>query len=117
MKEKTQKNTKATALKYDGENAPKVVAKGCGKVAEEIIAVAEEHNIHIHNDPILLEVLSRLELGDEIPKQLYLAVAKIIAFAYFLQGKHPKNCTSQQQAKDLSQNSLSPPENDDNFPV
>ena len=86
---------RATALKYDGENAPKVVAKGSGKVADEMIALAEAHNIHIHKDPLLLEVLSNLKLGDEIPEQLYLAVAKIIAFAYFLQGKHPENVNQQ----------------------
>ncbi len=79
----------ATALKYDGKNTPQLVAKGEGKLAEEIIEVAKQHNIHIHQDPMLLEVLSKLELGDEIPEQLYLAVAKIIAFAYFIQGKHP----------------------------
>ena len=83
------KNKKAAALKYDGENAPKLVAKGTGELANKIIDTAKQHDIHIHNDPLLLDVLSRLELGDEIPQQLYLAVAKIIAFAYFLQGKHP----------------------------
>jgi flagellar biosynthesis protein len=79
----------AAALKYDGVNTPKLVAKGQGILAQEIIAKAREHDVHIHNDPLLLEVLSRLELGDEIPRSLYLAVAKIIAFAYFIQGKHP----------------------------
>ena len=83
------KHTKAAALQYDGENAPKITAKGSGELAKQIIAAAKEHNVHIHNDPILLAVLSKLELGDEIPRELYLAVAKIIAFAYFLQGKHP----------------------------
>lgn len=87
---KSNKNTpSAAALKYDGENAPTLVAKGCGKLAEKIIETAKEHNVHVHNDPILLAVLSRLELGDEIPRPLYLAVAKVIAFAYYLQGKHP----------------------------
>ena len=50
---------------------------------------------------MLLEVLSRLELGDEVPHQLYLAVAKIIAFAYYLQGKHPDNYPKSQQDKAL----------------
>jgi flagellar biosynthesis protein len=110
------KATKATALKYDGKNAPTVVAKGSGGLAEKIIAVAKEHNIHIHNDPILLEVLSRLELGDEIPKQLYLAVAKIIAFAYFLQGKHPQNQEHQQYTSQTNSNLLSEFDNDDEQP-
>jgi flagellar biosynthesis protein len=97
----------ATALKYDGENAPQVVAKGSGNLAEQIIEQAREHNVHIHNDPILAKVLAKLELGDEIPKQLYVAVAKIIAFAYFLQGKHPKNYQAQQSKTELSSNALS----------
>lgn len=80
---------KAAALKYDGQNAPQLVAKGSGELADKIIELAKKHNIHVHQDPMLLEVLSNLELGDEIPEELYLAVAKIIAFAYFLQGKHP----------------------------
>ena len=83
---------KAAALKYDGENAPVMVAKGSGELAKQIIEEAKANDVHIHNDPTLIEVLSRLELGDEIPENLYLAVAKIIAFAYFLQGKHPENC-------------------------
>ncbi len=82
--------TKAAALKYDGEHTPKVVAKGEGELAEEIIKIAKQNQVHIHYDPLLLEVLSRLELNEEIPETLYLAVAKIIAFAYYLQGKHPK---------------------------
>ncbi|TQV82894.1 EscU/YscU/HrcU family type III secretion system export apparatus switch protein [Aliikangiella coralliicola] len=82
---------KAAALKYDGENAPKLVAKGTGELARQIIDSAKEHDIHIHNDPLLIDVLGRLELGEEIPRELYLAVAKIIAFAYFLQGKHPEH--------------------------
>ena len=102
MKKNSKKNSKAAALHYDGKNSPKVVAKGSGLLAEKIIMSAEEHNIHIHKDPILLEVLSKLELGDEIPEQLYLTVAKIIAFAYFLQGKHPdngsSNCTQKSQS-------------------
>jgi len=117
MKDKSPKETKATALKYDGENAPKVVAKGQGKVAKDIIAVAEEHNIHIHNDPILHEVLSRLELGDEIPKQLYLAVAKIIAFAYFLQGKHPQNHNNKTQDNSSSKKLLASAKCNKNYPV
>jgi len=82
--------TKAAALKYDGVNTPKVIAKGEGDVAEEIIKIAQQNEVHIHYDPLLLEVLSRLELNEEIPETLYLAVAKIIAFAYYLQGKCPK---------------------------
>ena len=96
------KVTKAAALKYDGDNTPKLVAKGEGLLAQEIVSIAEQNQVHIHYDPLLLNVLTRLELGDEIPEDLYLAVAKIIAFAYFLQGKHPKNYQSNQKDDDIS---------------
>ncbi|TVQ70558.1 MAG: flagellar biosynthesis protein FlhB [Oceanospirillales bacterium] len=84
----------AVALKYDQEKgtAPKVIAKGKGLIAEQIIALAEEHDIHIHENPELLEVLIRLELGDEIPETLYKAIAEVIAFAYNL-----KNSTNKEQ--------------------
>ncbi len=77
---------KAVALKYDhGQGrAPLVVAKGMGEIAEQIIRLAEENDIHIHESPELVEVLVRLELGDEIPEALYRAIAEVIAFAYSL---------------------------------
>lgn len=87
----SEESKTAAALKYDGRNTPNLTAKGQGKVAEKIIQIARENQVHIHNDPLLVSLLSQLELGDEIPQPLYLAVAKVIAFAYFLQGKHPDN--------------------------
>jgi len=83
-------------------NAPTLVAKGQAELAEKIITEAKAHNVHIHQDPVLLSVLSQLDLGQEIPKQLYLAVAKIIAFAYFLQGKHPDYQTHDGEDKHFS---------------
>lgn len=77
-------NKKAIALHYDYHGAPKVTAKGSGLVAERIMQVAEENGIILHKSPELVEVLSHLELGDEIPEALYLAVAEIIAFAHSL---------------------------------
>lgn len=77
-------NKKAVALHYDYQGAPKVSAKGSGLIAERIMQVAEENDIVIHKSPELVEVLSSLELGDEIPEALYLAVAEIIAFAHSL---------------------------------
>ncbi|WP_438467238.1 EscU/YscU/HrcU family type III secretion system export apparatus switch protein [Marinomonas sp. PE14-40] len=77
-------NKKAVALHYDYQGAPKVSAKGSGLIAERIMQVAEENGIVIHKSPELVEVLSSLELGDEIPEALYLAVAEIIAFAHSL---------------------------------
>ncbi|MFL0809282.1 MAG: EscU/YscU/HrcU family type III secretion system export apparatus switch protein [Agarilytica sp.] len=72
----------AVALFYDGEQAPKIVAKGEGKQAEEILEIAQEHGVPLCDNGPLVELLANLELGDEIPKELYLAVAHIISFAY-----------------------------------
>src|SRR5690606_10837798 len=82
--------SKAVALFYDGEHAPYVSAKGAGKVAEEIIAIAQEHGVPLCDNRSLVDLLVTLELGDEIPETLSTAVACIIAFAYQLQGKEPE---------------------------
>ena len=79
----------AVALFYDGHTTPTVTAKGEGKTAEEIIHIAQEHGVTLCENPPLLELLMTLELGDEIPENLYIAIAQIIAFAYQLQGKQP----------------------------
>jgi flagellar biosynthesis protein len=79
----------AIALKYDGENAPKLTAKGRGELAERILALAEEHNVPLHEDVELAALLSQIPLGDEIPQALYRAIAEVIAFAYLLSGKRP----------------------------
>jgi len=78
---------KAVALEYDGERAPRVTAKGGGLVAERIVALAEAHGIPLRQDPALTELLARVELGDCIPAELYVAVAEVLAFAYSLTGK------------------------------
>ena len=77
----------AVALHYDGVNAPKVTAKGTGRLAEKILDLANEHDIPVHSDPALVKVLSKVPLGDEIPRELYVAIAEVIAFAYMLSGK------------------------------
>ena len=81
-KEKTPK--RAVGLKYQPklDNAPRVIARGKGKVAEKIIEIAREHNIYIHNDPDLIEVLSQLDLNEEIPLELYVVVAELLSFVY-----------------------------------
>jgi flagellar biosynthesis protein len=80
------KQKRAVALKYQptSDNAPKVVAKGKGRTAERIIEIAREHNIFIENDPDLIEILSELDLNEEIPPDLYLVVAELLAFIYSL---------------------------------
>lgn len=80
---------KAVALYYDGKNAPHVSAKGTGEVAEQIIAIAQENGVPLCDNSALVDLLVTLELGDEIPEALYIAVAYIIAFAYQLEGKIP----------------------------
>lgn len=86
-----QKLPVAIALEYDEENAPVVNAKGTGELAERIIEIAKENNIYLQEDKELIQILAELDLGDEIPEQLYKAVAEIIAFAYIIKGKFPKN--------------------------
>ena len=81
----------AVALQYDGETAPKVTAKGTNEIAEQIIELAKKHNIPLTENKELVTLLSTLELGEEIPEALYLAVAEVIAFAYILKGKVPKD--------------------------
>jgi flagellar biosynthesis protein len=81
---------KAVALNYSGKGAPRITASGAGAVAERIVAVAREHDIPIHEDPLLSAALARVPLGDEIPENLYVAVAEVLAFVYFLSGRAPK---------------------------
>jgi flagellar biosynthesis protein len=90
---KDNKIQKAVALFYDGKNSPTVTAKGTGAVADNIIAIAEKHGVPLCDNSALVELLVQLELGDEIPETLYLAVAYIIAFAYQLEGKQPEGWT------------------------
>jgi len=80
---------KVVALTYDGISAPVLSAKGIDEIAEEILAIAKEHNIPIREEPELTELLSELKLNQEIPRELYVAVAEVIAFAYMLKGKVP----------------------------
>ncbi|WP_076410971.1 EscU/YscU/HrcU family type III secretion system export apparatus switch protein [Shewanella sp. UCD-KL12] len=91
MKDESNKKNEreAVALSFDGHSAPTVSASGKGLLADEIIAIAQEAGIHIHKDPHLSDFLQRLELGEEIPKELYLLIAELIAFAYMLDGKFP----------------------------
>jgi flagellar biosynthesis protein len=86
----THRHNIAVALNYDGNGAPTVTAKGKGVIAEQIVDLAKEHGIPLHQDAALVGVLAEVPLGDEIPRELYLAVAEVIAFAYLLSGKRPE---------------------------
>ncbi len=79
----------AVALEYGLNPAPVVTAKGDAAVAEDIIAEARRRGVHVAEDPELLALLSRLELGEEIPAQLYTAVAVVLSWAYWLKGMRP----------------------------
>jgi len=75
---------KAAALRYDTEkeNAPRVIAKGEGEIANNIIKIAELNNLPIKKDADLVELLSKIEIDKEIPDALYRAVAEVFSFIY-----------------------------------
>jgi len=79
-----KKNTIAAVIKYDDKRdaAPKLTAKGRGSIAEKIIKLAMEHNIPIRKDPALVQILSRLDIDEQIPPEIYKAIAEILAFVY-----------------------------------
>jgi len=86
------KRKKAVALKYDRlkDGAPEVSAKGQGKVAENIIALALAHGVPVKDDPDLVEVLASLDISQEIPPEIYVAVAELLAFVYGANAKRPE---------------------------
>lgn len=79
-----KKNKKAVALKYDKSKfeAPHVAAKGRGEVAKRITELAKEHDIPIHSDADLVEILDKVEIEEEIPLEIYTIVAEIFAYIY-----------------------------------
>jgi flagellar biosynthesis protein len=81
--------TFAVALKYekDKQDAPVVTAKGARLIADQILKVAGENDIPLYHDAELVNLLSQVPIGDEIPQELYLAVAEVLAFTYALNGK------------------------------
>lgn len=81
----------AVALRYDKtrEEAPRVTAKGKGRVAQNIIELAREHGIPIKDDPDLVAVLAAIEIDQEIPAELYVAVAELLAFVYSANSEKP----------------------------
>lgn len=83
------KRTEAIALKYDHQKdmAPKVIAKGKGVIAEQILETAKELNIPVQQDPSLAELLGKLDINQVISDELYGAVAEVFAFIYQLDRK------------------------------
>jgi len=84
LTDKNKKDKKVVALEYDkGKSAaPLVTAKGKGLVAERILEIAKEHDIPIHSDADLVEILDKIEIEQEIPLEVYAIVAEIFAYIY-----------------------------------
>ena len=81
------RNQLAVALQYDKAGAPRVVAKGRGSIGEKIIELAKAHDIPIEENEVLAGALANVELGHEIPVELYKAVAEVLVFVLRLSGR------------------------------
>ena len=94
---KKQDLEKAVAILYDSQKdaSPKVIASGKGEVARKIIETAKEAGVHIQEDPNLVELLSKIEIGAEIPRELYQTVAEVLAFVYQVNDKFKKKMGQQ----------------------
>ncbi len=89
----------AVALLYDGENAPILTAKGRGELAERIIETARESEVPLKEDAALSTMLAQLELGEQIPEELYMAVAEVLAFVYWVTGRLPEGYLPPEEKK------------------
>lgn len=107
----------AVALRYDGRDAPRVTAKGEAGVADEICRIAREHDVPLYEDTRMATVLSQVDLGDEIPENLYRAVAEVIAFAYLLSGRVCGIGDGPEAEMPTATQELLPKGNDDGKPV
>jgi len=88
MKNMENELKKAIALTYkEGQYAPQVVAKGRGVTAEAIIACAREAGIYVHEAPELVSLLMQVDVDQHIPPELYLAVAELLAWIYWLENR------------------------------
>lgn len=86
----------AIALEYGQNPTPLVTAKGDADLAQDIIEEARRHGVHVAEDPQLLALLSKLEVGEAIPPHLYTAVAVILSWVYWLKGMRPGDEKAQQ---------------------
>ncbi len=96
---KNQASDLAIALDYDlhKSSAPKVVAKGTGCLAEQIIAIAEANGIEVKEDADLAQLLSSVDVDSEIPLEAFTAVAEILSYVYRLNDKWPEGITPEPQ--------------------
>ena len=81
--------TQAVALEYGRNKTPVVTAKGEDELARRIVAEAKRQGVYVSEDPRLLAMLSRLDVGQEIPEDMFTAVAVILAWVYWLKGMQP----------------------------
>ena len=90
MNEKKYVRKEAIALSYNPSEStgPKVIAKGKGEIAENILQQATLYDVPIHEDPNLIQLLGQLDLNESIPEELYQAVAEVFSFIYHLDQKH-----------------------------
>jgi type III secretion system FlhB-like substrate exporter len=94
---------KAISIKYD-DNAPFIAAKGESKYADEIVEMAKELGIYVHKDPQLMKHLENLKEGENIPRPLFVVIAEIIAYSYYLQGKTPESWTDSEGVRHVNRN-------------
>ncbi len=85
--EKSPHEQQAIALRWEGHGAPVVTATGAGEIAARIREIAKAHGVPVVTDAALTTLLARVDLGAEIPPALYLAVARVLAFIYEIEGR------------------------------
>ncbi len=90
MAKKSDRERLAAALAYKaGDYAPRVIAKGRGATAEAIIALAKESGVYVHESPELVSLLIKVDLDHFVPPELYMAIAEILAWLYWLEHGKP----------------------------
>lgn len=107
--------SRAVALKYEGTDLPQVVATGQDLIAQEIVARAASADVPLVEDPALAEVLSRLDIGDHIPDNLFRAIAEVLSYALYVSGKHEDVLKRARQTRDEAKDADSaekPPKGD-----
>ncbi len=91
----------AVALRYDPQDgAPRVVAKGYGNLADNILRTARENGLYVHESPELVSLLMQVDLDRHVPPQLYQAVAELLAWLYALEQGHPKAASALKALKE-----------------
>lgn len=89
MMDENLRRKKAVALRYlpESDTAPRVTAKGSGAMAERMIEASKQHGVPLQNDATLVEMLSKIEINQQIPPELYRVVAEVLSLIYRLEGK------------------------------